>query len=126
MPNVNNRLALAAPFADLRPRRCLSSALAHRGLSSRMYHARQTALRLLGCDADAMAMTTVVVGARAAYAGEIAQSVVAEEFRELCLALDALTCRVRNDSENIEYIAKALCYSADESITLEGTDLELE
>ena len=71
-------------------------------------------------------MTTAVAEARAADAGEGAQGVVAEEVRELRLALDALTCRVRNNSENIEHIAKALRSSADELVSLEGTEPELE
>ena len=108
MPNDNNRFALAAPFADLRPHRCLSSALARRGRANRIHRARQTVLRLLGSGAEATAITTVVAEACAAYAGEEAQGVVAEELRELRLGLDTLTCRVRNNSENIEDIAKAL------------------
>ena len=61
-------------------------------------------------------MTTAVAEARAADSGEGAQGVVAEELRGLLLALDALTCRIRNNSEKIEYIAKELRFSADELV----------
>ena len=71
-------------------------------------------------------MTTAVAEARAADADEGTQGVVAEESRELRLAPDALTCRVRNSSEDIEYIAKALRSSADELVFLEGTEPVLE
>ena len=116
MPNDKNRFVFAAPFADLRPRRCLSSALARCGCANRIHRARQTVLRLLGCVAEETAMTTAVAGARAVDEGEGAQGVVVEEVRELRLALYALTCRVRTTCENIEFIAKAICSSADELV----------
>ena len=71
-------------------------------------------------------MTTDFAEARAADAGEGAEVVFAEELRELRLAIDALTCCVRNNNENIEYIAKGLRSSADELVLLEGTEPELE
>ena len=124
MPNDNNLFALEAPFADVRPRPCLSSALARRG--NRIRRARQTVLRLLGCGAKANARMTAVAEAHAADAGEGVQGVVAEELDELRLALNGLTCRVRNNSENIEYIAQAQRSSVDDLVSLEGTEPELE
>ena len=93
IPNDNKRFALAASFADLRPRCCLSGALARRGCGNRMHRARQTVLCLLGCSAKATAMTKAVAQARAVDADEGTQGVFAEEVGEFHMALDALTFR---------------------------------
>ena len=49
-------------------------------------------LRLLCFGVEAVVMTTAVAEARAKDAGDVALGVVSEDVRELCLALDALTC----------------------------------
>ena len=73
----------------------LSLELSGRGDSIIFGH--QKILRLLGFSTEAKAMPTA-----AEDAGNDALGVFAEEFCELCLMLDTLTCRVDTNSEGIE------------------------
>ena len=71
-------------------------------------------------------MTTSMAESRAVNPGEGSLGIVAEELRKLRFALDELTCRMPTNSENIEFIAKALRTFEDELVSLEGTEHELE
>ena len=71
-------------------------------------------------------MTTSMAESSAVDGGEGSQGIVAEEVRELRFALDELTCCVYMNSENIEFLAKALRTFADKLVLLEGTEHELE